>query len=132
MTMGAWLFPISRKAGRVFLAGRDEIPVSASSFRALVLDGRINIRTNRLWYVNQGFRTAKPDDDLFVYVGRSDEDLGIIGIGKIRALGGSRTGKVGPLTSSSILRNRDNYLTIQFLRKLLESGSTSRVAQSYL
>ena len=84
--MGAWLYPISRKAGRVFLGGRDEIPVSASSFRALVLDGRINIRTNRPWHVNQGFRAAKPNDDVFVYVGRSDGDLGIIGIGKIRAI----------------------------------------------
>lgn len=84
--MGAWLYPISRKAGRVFLVGRDEIPVSASSFRALVLDSRINIRTNRPWHVNRGFRAAKPNDDVFVYVGRSDGDLGIIGIGKIRAI----------------------------------------------
>ena len=83
--MASWLYPISRKADRMFLVGRDKIPVSASSFRALVLDGCINIRT-KPWYVNQGFRAAEPDDDLFVYVGRNDGDLGIIGIGKIRAV----------------------------------------------
>jgi len=84
--MASWLYPISRRAGRVFDVGKDEIPASASSFRALVLDGRINVRSNRLWYVTSNFKVAEAGDDVFIYAGRSDGDLGIIGIGKIRGV----------------------------------------------
>lgn len=84
--MASWLYPISRRAEKVFDVGKDEIPVSASSFRALVLDGRINVRSNRLWYVKSNFKVAEAGDDVYIYAGRSDGDLGIIGIGKIRGV----------------------------------------------
>ncbi len=82
--MAFWLYPISRKAERFFRVGRREIPVSANSFRDLVRSGRIT--GDRLWSVNQGFKVAKPGDDIFIYAGRSDGDRGIIGVGKIWAI----------------------------------------------
>ncbi len=79
--MGSWLYPLSSRAGYVFLIGRREIDVSPGSFRELVLNKQIN--KDRRWWVHKNFRRAQPHDDVYVYFGSSDGDLGIVGVGKL-------------------------------------------------
>ena len=74
---GPWLYPISAAANRSFALaeGRQSVPVTVESYRALVESGRIV--EDDAWYISQHWAAVEVGDELFIYTG--DGDLGIIG-----------------------------------------------------
>ena len=73
---GPWLYPISKKAERVFeLDHGRKVSVSLQSYRELVQKGELT--QDEWWYITQNWRWIEIGDEVFIYTG--DEDCGIIG-----------------------------------------------------
>src|ERR1017187_543405 len=78
--MSTWLYPISKRAGRVFdLDDGSTRKVSVESYTELVKSGRLS--EDEVWTVSANFLTAQVDEEVFIYTG--DKDLGIIGYATI-------------------------------------------------
>ena len=78
---GPWLYPIAKKAGRVFeLDDGSEVPVSLENFRKLVQNGKLT--QDEWWYIKQNWRHIEIGDEVFIYTG--DEDYGIIGYATVK------------------------------------------------
>lgn len=82
--MADWLYPITKRSGTHFedVHTGENVPVSFESFRDHLVTGRI---VDDWWYVHTNYRRISAGDRLWVYTG--DDDLGVIGTGRIREVG---------------------------------------------
>ena len=78
--MAAWLYPISKRAGRRLpLKGGRTWPISVDTYRTAVQRRLLPKRVK--WYIATNFHNVKQHDDVYIYMG--DQDLGIIGYARV-------------------------------------------------
>jgi len=113
--MSAWLYPISRKAGRFFDLRGGRIRVSLDSFKDLVERGVL--KEDRKWDVSQNYNSIQVGDEIYIYTG--DQDAGIIGFATVQ-------GK----------NDKNRYIDLKFdldkCRKLIEQPVRARIVRRWI
>jgi hypothetical protein len=82
--VGDWLYPLSSKSGYwfQFSDGKRSRDTGPTSFEEMIL----RAASDDEWGVSRGWRRMQLGDRVWVYYGKADGDLGIVGLGFVRSI----------------------------------------------
>jgi hypothetical protein len=76
--MSAWIYPISKKSRHSFeLAPGSEDDVSVENYKKLIESGKFP--KYQWWYITRNYDEVELGNEVYIYAGVADQDLGIIG-----------------------------------------------------